>query len=103
MELDGRVTLVTGGSRGLGKAIAQTLLSGGAHVALTGREPAVLRQAVDELRADCPRPDQAIIGIEGDVALAEDVNRTVAEVRRALGRLDVLVCNAGVYGPLGRI
>ena len=103
MELVGRVALVTGGSRGLGKAITEELLRGGAHVMVMAREQAVLSEAVADFQPMKSQPDQKVQAVSGDVALAEDVNRAVAETCQELGRLDVLVCNAGIYGPLGRI
>ena len=95
MELVGRVALVTGGSRGLGKAITEELLRGGAHVMVMAREQAVLSEAVAGFQLMKSQPDQKVLAVSGDVALADDVNRAVAETCQKLGRLDVLVCNAG--------
>ena len=103
MQLRGRVALVTGASRGLGKAIAASLIREGADVMLAARDPDVLEAAGRELAAGRPSPDQKVVWQAADVAKATDVEGLVQETVDRLGRLDVLVCNAGVYGPLGLI
>ncbi|MFC4604637.1 SDR family oxidoreductase [Rhodococcus kronopolitis] len=100
-DLTGRTALVTGASRGIGKAIAAEFLARGAKVAITARKPEPLEEAARELRAGC---EGAVVlpiaGNAGDAdARAEAVTRTVAE----LGSLDILVNNTGinpVYGSL---
>jgi NAD(P)-dependent dehydrogenase (short-subunit alcohol dehydrogenase family) len=91
-SLAGRVALVTGGSRGIGHAIAQALGEAGARVAVTARTEDAAEAAAAELRT---------LGIEAfgtrlEVTDALDVGRAVAEVTTALGPIDVLVNNAGV-------
>ena len=103
MNLSGRTAIVTGASRGLGKAIAARLVSDGADVMLTARDSEVLQAAGEELAASCPAPNQRVVWQAGDVAVAEDVERMTAATVEQLGRIDVLVSNAGVYGPLGLI
>jgi 3-oxoacyl-[acyl-carrier protein] reductase len=103
MKLTGRAAIVTGASRGLGKAIAVRLIADGADVMLTGRDADVLQAAGEELRAARPEPSQKVVWQAGDVAVADDVDRMVAATVEQLGRVDVLVSNAGVYGPLGLI
>lgn len=95
----GHVAIVTGGSRGLGKALARELLERGLSVVIDGRNEAALQQAYRELIAFGD-----VIAIAGDIADKDHAHALVAEARR-LGRLDVLVNNASTLGktPLARI
>lgn len=97
-ELQGKVALVTGGSRGIGAAIARRLARDGADVAITYEKNAERARAVVDAIAGCGRRGLAIAADSADPeAVAAVVERTVAE----LGRLDILVNNAGIfpYGP----
>ena len=91
--LDGRVALVTGGSRGIGFAIAQALVRGGARVTITGRSDAHLSDAKRRLEAGGPG---SIEGLRADVRRYEEVDRAVAATVARFGGLDILVNNAGV-------
>lgn len=84
-SLSGRRLLVTGGSAGIGRAIAEAALARGARVVLNGRDEARLDRARRELECD---------GFVGDVAVPADCERLVASAVDALGGLDVLVNNA---------
>jgi 3-oxoacyl-[acyl-carrier protein] reductase len=88
----GRVSLVTGASRGIGRAIARALAAEGAHVVLAARDPAKLEEAVGEIRG-CGLHAEALAL---DVADRASVEGAVARVVAAHGRLDHLVNNAGV-------
>ena len=88
----GRVVLITGGTKGIGKAIARTFLEAGARVAIVGRDPQTGADAVAELEAD----DREVEFICADVAVAADAERIVAEAVGRFGRLDVLCANAGI-------
>jgi 3-oxoacyl-[acyl-carrier protein] reductase len=90
MELQGQVALVTGGSRGIGLAIATELASAGARVAVVARDEARAQAAADGL------PGEGHRGYGADVADAEAVNALVKRVEDEMGSLDVLVNNAGV-------
>jgi len=89
-KLDGKVVLVTGGSRGIGLAIAQRLGSEGARLILVARKEAALRKAAEEV------PGGAL-AVKADVTQARQVERLFKVVRRELGGLDILVNNAGVF------
>lgn len=91
-SLDGKVAVVTGGSRGLGKAMAQALGEAGAAVALTARGIDAARAAAEDLGTQGIRA----IAVQGDVGVADDVARMVDEVTAELGPIDVLVNNAGI-------
>ncbi len=90
--LTGRVAVVTGGSRGIGAAIAGLLAEDGAAVVVSGRDGDRLERAVKEMEAD----GAAIVGVVADAANREDAERLVDTARRRFGRLDVLVNNAGI-------
>jgi NAD(P)-dependent dehydrogenase (short-subunit alcohol dehydrogenase family) len=93
LNLSGKVAIVTGGSRGIGRAAAALLLKEGARVVVASVRPESVAAAVKELSALGP-----VEGIHCDVAVEEDVRRLVAETVRRCGRLDVLVANAGTGG-----
>ena len=90
----GHVALITGGSRGLGKALARELLARGLTVIVDGRDPEVL----DAARADLA-PLGNVVAIAGDVCDKLHVHDLFAEVRRA-GRLDLLINNASTLGEV---
>lgn len=87
MNLKNAVALVTGGSSGIGRAIAQSLVRSGARVGITGRDERRLTEAARELGAH---------PIRADVTVEEDVAKTYQEVFRQFGDLDILVNNAGI-------
>jgi NAD(P)-dependent dehydrogenase (short-subunit alcohol dehydrogenase family) len=96
--LEGRTALVTGGSRGIGLAIAQSLVDRGARVVLTARKPEALAEAVTALGG----PDVAV-AVAGNAADAEHRATAVRTAVETFGSLDMLVGNVGinpVYGPL---
>jgi NAD(P)-dependent dehydrogenase (short-subunit alcohol dehydrogenase family) len=86
-----KVALVTGGSAGLGLAIARAFHQRGANVVIAGRDPDRLARAV----ADVSTPGRACVGIVADVTRDADVERLIAETAEKFGRLDVLVNCAG--------
>jgi len=88
----GRVALVTGGGRGIGRAIAQALARDGFDVAVVGRSQGPVDTVAKEIAAAGRRTFAATC----DVTSARDVDTAVAAVRGTLGRIDVLVNNAGV-------
>lgn len=90
MNLQGKKVLITGGSSGIGYAIAEAMLAKGASVAITGRRPDVLREAAERLR----KGGQAET-VAADVSTEEGRKATLASALKALGGLDILVNNAG--------
>ena len=86
MNLRNAVALITGGSAGIGRAIAQSLAASGARVAITGRDKGRLTEAARSL---------GVFPIHADVAKEDDVARTYRELMAEFGDLDILVNNAG--------
>jgi 3-oxoacyl-[acyl-carrier protein] reductase len=93
LDLRGKVAVVTGASRGIGKAIAQSLLNEGCAVAICARDAARLAAAV----ADLSQGRARAIGIAADTTSAEAVTNFVAKAVAAFGRIDILVNNAGTH------
>ena len=89
LQLRGKRALVTGGSRGIGKAVARALALEGALVALLARHEPTLREAAGELRAQC---GGTVIGVRADTTDDEQVRAAVLEAERGLGGgIDILV------------
>jgi len=91
LGLKGKVALISGASKGLGKAIAEEFVKEGAHVSICARGKGELEETAQVLRAS----GVTVLAIQADVAKAEDVQRVITETIKALGRIDILVNNAG--------
>jgi 3-oxoacyl-[acyl-carrier protein] reductase len=96
-ELQGKVALVTGASRGIGQAAAEALAQAGAAVVLAARDGAAAAKVAEGIAASGGKA----AGFACDVANYEDVTRLIAATRERFGRLDILVNNAGVIQPIG--
>ena len=94
--LGGQVALVTGGGKGLGRAFARRLAAAGAAVAVSGRSFEDLRETVGSIEAKGGKA----FGISFDVADRQAAEAAVSEVARVFGRIDLLVNNAGLWGPI---
>jgi NAD(P)-dependent dehydrogenase (short-subunit alcohol dehydrogenase family) len=94
-KLVGKTALITGGSRGIGRAIAAAYVSAGARVFICGRRATDLDRTLDEMRAS----GAVIDGAGGDVSSAQDVSRIVGAALKSFGAIDVLVNNASILGP----
>lgn len=90
VKLEGRVAAITGGTRGIGRGIAEAFAAEGASVALNGRSPLKGEQALREMN----QGERAIF-VAGDVTKQSDVESFVDETVRRFGRIDILVNNAG--------
>ena len=99
MKLKNVNALITGGSQGLGKVIAEHFLHEGANVVICARNKKELSAARAELAKKFP--SQTILAKSCDVSNEKQVNELVAFTRRELGLLQALVLNAGIYGPMG--
>jgi 3-oxoacyl-[acyl-carrier protein] reductase len=102
LKLHGKRALITGASQGFGLAVAHAFVAEGASVAICARSSADLSRARDQLAAGAPAGVR-IVAEAADVASPSDVDRLMSLVRREMGEIEVLVCNAGVYGPKGPI
>ncbi len=98
-RLDGKVALVTGGSRGLGYVIAEALSSAGAAVALSSRTAEPAKRAAESIAKATGRD---VVGLAADVTAAANVESMIERVLQSFGRIDILVNNAGinVRGPI---
>lgn len=95
MDQDAQTVLITAGGSGIGRAIAEKFLEAGARVYVCD----ISRDAIQTVRADLP----TIRGCLADVSVQHDMDRVFEDVDRQLGRLDVLVNNAGIGGPRAAI
>jgi 3-oxoacyl-[acyl-carrier protein] reductase len=98
--LNGKTAFVTGGSRGIGLAIARAFLDQGANVAVTARSEETASRAAAELQGNAP---ERVLGIAADVRSYADVERAMSSTVQRFGGLDVVVNNAGIGGfsPVG--
>jgi NAD(P)-dependent dehydrogenase (short-subunit alcohol dehydrogenase family) len=102
-DLDGKVAIVTGSSRGIGKAIAEQLAEHGAKVVISSRKAGPCEEVTAAINARHPG---SAIAIPASISNKEDLQRLVEETRKAFGKIDILVCNAAVnpyYGPMSGI
>lgn len=91
--LQGRIALVTGGSRGIGRAVALRLSEAGASVAVNYR---AAQRAADEVATEINASGGRAIAVQADVSVSAEVSRLVQSVEQQLGGVDVLVNNAGI-------
>ena len=102
MKLADRFAIVTGSSQGFGYAIARCFVQEGASVLLCARTAGDLEAAAEQLRA-AAAPGAQVFAERADVSSETDVSHLAEIVEKKFGKLDILVLNAGVYGPKGSI
>ena len=103
-DLTGRVAVVTGSSRGIGRAIAERLAEHGANVVISSRKAEACLETAEAINGACGR--KAAIAVTANISSKDELRRLVDETNRAFGRIDVLVCNAAsnpYYGPMSGI
>ncbi len=102
-DLTGKVAIITGSSRGIGKAIAQRMAEHGAKVTISSRKPGPCEEVAAEINAKHPG---AAIAVPANISSKDDLQRLVDETRKAFGKVDICVCNAAsnpYYGPMSGI
>jgi len=100
-DLSGKVALITGSSRGIGKSIAQQMAAHGARVVISSRKTQACEQVADEINAE--HGDGTAIAVAASISSKEDLQRLVKTTNEQLGEVDILVCNAAsnpYYGPM---
>lgn len=103
-SLDGKVAVVTGSSRGIGRAIALRLAEHGARVVISSRKPGPCQEVVQEIEAR--HGAGRAIAVPANISSKEELRHLVEETGRRLGPIDILVCNAAsnpYYGPMAGI
>jgi 3-oxoacyl-[acyl-carrier protein] reductase len=102
IRLTGRAAIVTGGSKGIGYAVATRFAASGADVAILARTRATLDEAVEAIKG---KAKGRVVGVQADVSSAADIQRACDEVMKALGKVDILVNNAGTSrnGPFEKL
>lgn len=105
-DLSGKVALITGSSKGIGKAIAEEMARHGAQVVISSRKSDVCTQVADAINEEQSDAAGGAVAIPAHVGRKEELQQLVDETRRQLGRIDILVCNAAVnpfYGPMAEL
>jgi NAD(P)-dependent dehydrogenase (short-subunit alcohol dehydrogenase family) len=103
-DLSGKTAIITGSSRGIGKAIAHRLAEHGANVVISSRKADACEAAAAEINDAVGR--RAAIAIPCNIAVKEALQQLVSETERAFGKIDILVCNAAsnpCFGPMGNM
>jgi len=93
MGLSGKVALITGSARGIGKAIAQELANHGANIVVNDILP---KNEIDKTLEEITKSDNIAIGIKADITVFDEVNRMMKEIIDKFGKIDILVNNAGI-------
>ncbi len=94
MRFQNKVVFITGGTKGLGKAMAQEFLAQGASVAVNGRNKETVEQFTEEFKG------QQVLAFAGDISDFDGMEATASKVYETLGKVDILINNAGIVNPL---
>jgi 3-oxoacyl-[acyl-carrier protein] reductase len=102
MKLKGRGAIITGANQGLGEEIAGEFVRNGASVVICARDAKKLSSVKKKLKA-LAEAGQKVLAVRADISREADVKRLISAAVKALGKVDIMVNNAGVYGPKGPI
>jgi NAD(P)-dependent dehydrogenase (short-subunit alcohol dehydrogenase family) len=103
-DLTGKVAIITGSSRGIGKAIAERMAQHGAKVVISSRKAGPCEEVAGAINAE--HGEGTAIAVPANISSKEDLQRLVDETRSAFGKVDIVVCNAAsnpYFGPLSGI
>ncbi len=103
-DLTGKVAIITGSSRGIGRAIAEAMADHGAKVVISSRKAPACQEVADAINAK--HGEGTAIVVPASISSKEELQALVDETKRQLGRIDILVCNAAsnpYYGPMAGI
>lgn len=103
-DLSGKTAVITGSSRGIGRAIAEAYVDAGAKVVISSRKQAACEAVADAINA--VHGEERAIAIAASISEKAALEALIAETRQRLGKIDILVCNAAsnpYYGPIGGI
>lgn len=103
-DLSGKSAIITGSSRGIGKAIAEEMADQGARVVISSRKPEPCEEVAAQINAK--HGDGTAIAVPANISSKEDLTNMVAEANAAFGKVDIVVCNAAsnpYYGPMSGI
>ena len=102
-DLSGKTALITGSSKGIGRAIAEELARHGAQVVISSRKKDVCDEVTDAINAELEGQPGGAVTIPAHIGHKEELKRLVSETRERLDKIDILVCNAAVnpfYGSM---
>ncbi len=103
-DLTGKVAIITGSSRGIGRAIAEAYAAAGAKVVISSRNQAACDEVAAAINAECG--EKRAVAIAANISDKSSLEAMVAQARGQLGKIDILVCNAAsnpYYGPMSGI
>ena len=103
-DLSGKVAVITGSSRGIGKAIAEAMADAGAKVTISSRKPGPCQEVADAINAK--HGEGTAIAVPANISSKEDLQAMVDATNEAFGKIDICVCNAAsnpYYGPMSGI